>query len=114
MTFGSLLHSSDLDKIDKKNHAPNWLVWLNGSMFAYKVSGCGFESRYCHLNFSYGACFEQGVPWHSGNYECGFTLKHVRDMIITYSPCTNFGYTDSITTYKPYEGFKSLKPEAEE
>ena len=20
----------------------------------------------CHLNLRYGACFEQGVPWHSG------------------------------------------------
>ena len=29
---------------------------------------CGFESRYCHLNFRFGACFEQGVPWNSGNY----------------------------------------------
>ena len=25
------------------------------------------ESRYSHLIFRYGACFEQGVPWHSGN-----------------------------------------------
>ena len=27
-----------------------------------------FESRYCHVNFRYRVCFEQGVPWHSGNY----------------------------------------------
>ena len=33
---------------------------------AYDLSGYGFESRCCHLNFKYGACFEQGVPWHSG------------------------------------------------
>ena len=26
----------------------------------------GFESRCCHLNFRYGACFEQGFPWHLG------------------------------------------------
>ena len=58
-------------------------VWLNGWVFVYKLSGCGFESRWCHLNFRYGVCFEQGVPWHSGN--CRFTLKLVRDMIITYS-----------------------------
>ena len=36
-------------------------------MFVYKLSGCGFESRCCHLNFRYRACFEQKVPWHSGN-----------------------------------------------
>ena len=27
----------------------------------------GSESRRCHLSFRYCACFEQGVPWHSGN-----------------------------------------------
>ena len=27
-----------------------------------QLSGCGFESRCCQLNFRYGACFEQGVP----------------------------------------------------
>ena len=36
-------------------------------MFVYELSGCGFESRYSHLNFRFCACFEQGVPWHSGN-----------------------------------------------
>ena len=27
-----------------------------------------FESICSHLNFRFPACFEQGVPWHSGNY----------------------------------------------
>ena len=27
-----------------------------------------FESSCGHLNFRFCACFEQGVPWHSGNY----------------------------------------------
>ena len=39
-----------------------WPVWLNGLVFVYKLSGCGFESRCSHLIFRYGACFEQGVP----------------------------------------------------
>ena len=34
------------------------------------------ESRCCHLNFRYRACFKQGVPRYSGNY---------RVMIMTYS-----------------------------
>ena len=62
----------------------------------YEVIGSVFESRCCHLNFCYCTCFEQGVPWHSGNNrlrvdsfwkdsECRFTLKSVCDMIITYS-----------------------------
>ena len=44
------------------------LVWLNGLMFIYELSGCGFESCCSHLNFRFRTCFEQGVPWHSGNY----------------------------------------------
>ena len=40
----------------------HWPIWLNGCVFVDELSGCVFESRYCHLNFRYGACFEQGVP----------------------------------------------------
>ena len=43
-------------------------VWLNSWVFVYELSGCGFESSCSHLNFRFRACFEQGVPWHSGNY----------------------------------------------
>ena len=39
---------------------------LNDWAYDYGLSGCGFESRYCHLNFRYGACFEPKVPGHSG------------------------------------------------
>ena len=41
---------------------------LNGWVFIYELSGCGFKSSCSHLNFRFRACFEQGVPWHSGNY----------------------------------------------
>ena len=44
-------------------------VWLNGWVIVYEQSGYGFESRWIHLNFIYRTCFEQGVPWHSGNYK---------------------------------------------
>ena len=37
-------------------------------MFVYELSGCGFESRCSHINLKFCAYFEQGVPWHSGNY----------------------------------------------
>ena len=43
-------------------------VWLNGWVFVYELSGCGFESSYSHLNFTFRSCFEKGVPWNSGNY----------------------------------------------
>ena len=46
----------------------NQLVRLNGRVSVYELSGCGFEFRCSHLNYRFRACFEQGVPWHSGSY----------------------------------------------
>ena len=31
------------------NHLANWPFWLNGWVFVYELSGCGFESRCCHI-----------------------------------------------------------------
>ena len=45
-----------------------WPVWQNGLVFVYRLSGSGCDSRCSHLKFRFRACFEQGVPWHSGNY----------------------------------------------
>ena len=45
-----------------------WPVWLNGWVFVYQLSGCGFASSCSHLKLRFRACLEQGVPWHSGNY----------------------------------------------
>ena len=41
----------------------------NGWVFVYEVNGFGLEPRCCHLNFRYGACFKQRVPWHSGKLQ---------------------------------------------
>ena len=43
-------------------------VWPNGWVFVYQLSDSGFESSCSRLNFRFRACFEQRVPWHSGNY----------------------------------------------
>ena len=45
-----------------------WPVWLNGWVFVYELNGCGFQSSCSQLNFRFCTCFEQGVPWHLGNY----------------------------------------------
>ena len=45
-----------------------WPVWPNGWVFIEELSGSGFESSCSHFTFRFRACFEQGVPWHSGNY----------------------------------------------
>ena len=52
-----------------------WPVWLNGWVFVYEISGCGFESCCNHLSLTYGACFEQGVPEHSGKYRVWIDSK---------------------------------------
>ena len=52
-----------------------WPIWLNGSMFVYEVSCSGFESSCSHLNVRLRACFEQGVPWHWGNYRVSIHSK---------------------------------------
>ena len=35
-----------------------WPVWLNGWVFIYELSGCGFEPCCCQLTFRYGTYFE--------------------------------------------------------
>ena len=69
---------SQMHRTDKYSQHSSiiWPVWLNGWVFVYELSGCGFECRCCHLNFRYGTCCQarhmalppvkQGVPWHSG------------------------------------------------
>ena len=44
-------------------------------MLVYEQSVCEFESCYSHLNFRYRTCFEQGFPWHSGNYRVQIHFK---------------------------------------
>ena len=53
--------------ITSQHSSITWLVWLSSWMFIYKISGCGLESRCCHLNFNYSAVLEQGVSGHSEN-----------------------------------------------
>ena len=60
---------SQMHRTDKYSQHSSiiWRVWPNGWVFVYELSGCGFESRCSHLISIHGACFEQRVPWHSGN-----------------------------------------------
>ena len=54
---------SQMHRTDKYSQHSSiiWPVWLNGCVFVYELSDCGFESRRSHLNFRYSACFEQGA-----------------------------------------------------
>ena len=42
---------SDCNRIQIHNHLVCKLVWLNGWVFIYKLSGCGFKSCCSNLNF---------------------------------------------------------------
>ena len=75
-----------------------WPVWLNGWVFVYELSGCGFESSCSHLNFRFGACFEQGVSWHSGNYR----------FWIHYETCT--WHDKNIQSNAPYRHILTTQP----
>ena len=61
---------SQMHRTDKYSQHSSiiWPIWLNGWVFVYERSGCGFESICNHLNFRFRVCFEEGVPWHWGNY----------------------------------------------
>ena len=61
----SQMHGADKSSQHSSSICP---CWLNGWVFVYELSGSAFESSCSHLNFIYRACFEQGVPWHSGNH----------------------------------------------
>ena len=61
-----------------------WPVWLNGSVFVYKLSGCRFESRYCHSKTSdIAPVSSKELLDIQATRECRFTLKRVRYKIIT-------------------------------
>ena len=59
--------------------------WL--SVRLRTISGCGFESSCCHLNFRHGARYVSSKEFLDiqATIECRFTLKLVRDIIITYN-----------------------------
>ena len=61
---------SQMHRTDKYSQHSSiiWSVWLNGWVFVYELIVCRFESRCGHLNSRFCACFEQRLPWHSGNY----------------------------------------------
>ena len=67
-------------------HPIVWAVWLNGWLFVYELSGCGFESSCSHLKASDFFLFSsKGFLDIQATIRCGFTLKRMRGMVITYS-----------------------------
>ena len=61
-----------------------WSVSLNVWVFLYEMCGWRFAFSCSHLYFRFRACFEQGVPSHSGNCRVSIHSECVREMITTY------------------------------
>ena len=62
---------SNCNKTRTHNHLvrKRTLNHLDGWVFVYELSGCGFESRSSHLSSRYCICFEQGViVWKVSKY----------------------------------------------
>ena len=70
----------------------DWPVWLNGWVFLYELSGCGFESSRSDLTLRFCACFKQGVSWHSSNYRVWIQSKMCtwQDKNIEYLAVSSF------------------------
>ena len=82
-----MIASAHITKWQQRDSSQQPLVCkrtLTGWVFVYELSGCGFKSRCCHLNFRYRVCFEQGVLNIQAIIGCRFTLKRIHDMIVTY------------------------------
>ena len=63
-TLCSCLNVKELCSKHVRNLRVKWLqLDLNP-----ELSGSGFESSCSHFTLRFHACFQQGVPWHSGNY----------------------------------------------
>ena len=82
----NMIRTCSLMQRTDKYSQHSWIIWpvlLNGWLFVYELSGCGFQPSCSHLNFSFLASFEQGVDIQA-IIDCGCTLKRVCDMIRTY------------------------------
>ena len=80
-THNHLVRKRTLNHLAKLSFRPVWVL-------VYELGGCGFNSRFCHVNFRYGACWKQARSKEfldRQTIECRFNLQLVCDRIITYS-----------------------------
>ena len=95
---GIQTHNHLVRKRTLNNLAKLTSLSLSFWVLVHELSGCGFESHCCHLNFRYDACLEQGVLWQT--IECRLTRELIRDMIIT---CRHTEFSLKCHKKKPYK-----------
>ena len=105
----SCLHSEMHTWHDKNIQSNAPYKWLS----VQELSRSGFESSYSRLTLRFRACFEQGVPWHSGNCRvwidsetCTWHDKNIQlkiyawfKLCVTYVLCCSFIKTCSLTGF---------------
>ena len=71
------------------------MVWLNGSVLVYEISGCGVRISLLSLKLqTWRLLRARRFLTFRQTIECRFTLKLVRDMIITYSQFSSYRKID--------------------
>ena len=77
-----------------QNHLAKLVKWSSdGWVFAYKLSGCGFEFRCRYLILKYPACFEQGIPWNSVNHRGQIRVLWIKYFKSSLSKTCSPGYS---------------------
>ena len=64
-TYSKIWSLSDCNWTQSQNHLVRKRTLKHLAELA--MSRCGFESSCSYINFRFRTCFEQGVPWRSGN-----------------------------------------------
>ena len=79
-------HDCQRDSINKNKYSQHssiiWPVWLNGWVFVYELSGCGFKSNYSHWGITKHVIF-----WNilSFTQHCFWLLLHFKANSLTQS-----------------------------
>ena len=79
-----------------QNQRSDWPVWLNGWVFVYELSGCGFESRCGHYWITVSGIFLSVLTRNSTLSRCTLTLQKKVDC--TKETWRNFSNTTGSLT----------------
>ena len=94
---------SQMHRTDKYSEQASIIFWIcpNDWVFVQKLTGSWFESSCSHITFRFCACYEEGVPWQSGNHR---VLVHSENAYLIWQEHT-FKCTVQISTRNTPQSF---------
>ena len=94
---------SQMYRTDKYSEHSSIIFWIcpNDWVFVQKLTGSWFESSCSHFTFRFCACYEEGVPWQSGNHR---VLVHSKNAYLIWQEHT-FKCTVQISTRNTPQSF---------